>query len=106
MNKNRIRRVVAAVMVSVMMLGMSVSASAATSVHKCAFSYMGNVYMGYTHVTYHTYLVFNKGTGKSEPRTCEVVVDRYAEAWKCACGATEYHALPGQTRHTARCGSN
>lgn len=105
MNKNRIRRVVAAVMVSVMMMGTTVFASAATPVHKCAFSYMGSICTGSTHVTYHSYLSFNKGTGKSETLTCEVVVDRYVGVWKCACGATEYREMSGQTRHTARCGS-
>ncbi len=106
MNKNRIRRVVAAVMVSVMMMGTTVFASAATPVHKCAFSYMGHIHIGTTHAYSHGYPVYEPKSGKTVTYTCEVVAEQYMGIWKCACGATQRSTLPSVLRHTADCGSN
>lgn len=106
MNKNRIRRVVAAVMVSVMMMGMTVFASAATSTHECAFSYMGNVHRGTTHAYSHGYTTYDLETGQPVYNTCEVVAEQYMQVWKCACGATQYRIIPSVMRHTSNCSSN
>lgn len=106
MNKNRIRRVVAAVMVSVMMLGMTVFASAATPTHECAFSYMGRIHTGTTHAYSHGYTSYDLETGKSSYNTCEVVAEQYMGVWKCACGATQHRVMPSVMRHTSDCGSN
>lgn len=99
--KRNIKKMLATVLVCIMVCGTGLIAHA--QIHECAFSYMGTSQISNMQVSSHTYLEYNSITGKSEKKTCNVYVQRYADIWKCACGATEQRNLRSNVIHTG-CG--
>ena len=100
MKKNKMKRLIVAVMMCVMILGTSAVAYAATrDVHVCAFSYMRTECYSTSHISYHTYEDVNGNT-----QTCEVYVENYRKLYKCACGAIEYRDYYNLVKHSGQCG--
>lgn len=97
MGKNKVRRVVSMIMISVMLFGVCLTVNATE--HVCAFSYMGVNWYSRTHIAYHTF--WNED---SEEMKCEVVLDQYRDIYKCACGAFEYRNYRNLPLHLGNCG--
>ena len=100
MKKNKVKRIVALIVMCMMLCGISIVTYAdVPPEHVCAFSFMGIDYVGRSHIAYHTFV-----DGNGITHTCEVVVDSYRDVYKCACGAVEYRNQHGIAIHLGHCG--
>lgn len=100
--KNKVKRVVAVLLASSMILGMGIVAYAAW--HECAFSYMGStVTSPSTTVGSHTYTSYNTATGQMDTLTCYISAETRSDVYKCACGKMEYRNPVTRTHHSS-CG--
>ena len=108
----RVKKVTAAMLVSVLVLGFAVTAHASESVlrapvHTHAFSVPSyscyNSFSSGTHSYVSGYKVDSKGNTTPVYSSCTILVYQYKGVWKCACGATNGADYKTETEHTA-CG--
>ena len=104
---SRIKKMIAAMLVSVLASGFALTAYAGENVmrepaHTHAFSINYTCYKSYTATT-HPYVSGYKvdANGNTTPvyDTCGVVVYFYIGEWKCACGATNGFDETQKTKH-------
>lgn len=93
------KKMMAALLVRMMVCGMSIGVCAATHVHNT--SYMGHTVTETSNVGSHPYVINNGST--YETVTCYISAKTEAEVWKCACGYTEYKNAVTRTYHSV-CG--
>ncbi len=96
--KKRMKKMMAALLVSMMVCGMSIGVGAAS--HDHAYSYMGETVTETSNVGSHTVNVYNDATGQMETATCYISARTEYQVWKCACGAKENRNGVTRTYHS------
>lgn len=96
--KNRMKKMMVALLAGVMVCGMCIGVSAAA--HEHAYSYMGNNTTVTTNVGSHTVNIYNDETKQMETAICYITAKTEYQVWKCACGATQNRNGVTRTSHS------
>lgn len=80
-----LRKSIAMLVVSTMIIGTSALAYAATPSHICSYSYIRTEHYGTSTVGTHSYAITYKN-GKPVLGSCTILIDKYARFYKCGCG--------------------
>lgn len=97
----RTKRLVTVILMCAMMLSTNILAYAATPDHECSYTFVRRDSYGTISTGTHSFIV-EYVNGAPQYATCSVSINRYADVYRCGCGA-EYKETFGVEQHSS-CG--